>query len=62
MERKPSPPVTVELAAEIRRLRAVGLYQHQIAAVLGLNQGRISEVLTGKTHPPEPPAEPSLFN
>jgi predicted XRE-type DNA-binding protein len=37
------------MAAEIRRLASTGtLAQHQIAAVLGINQGRVSEVLSGK--------------
>jgi predicted XRE-type DNA-binding protein len=29
-------------------VRVLGLYQHQAAAVLGVNQGRISEVLREK--------------
>lgn len=41
--------MTTELAEEIRRLKRVeNLYDHQIAAKLGINQGRVSEVLTGK--------------
>ena len=56
MERAPSPPVTEELAAKIKRLLGEGLYQHQIASVLGINQGRVSEVNTGKRHPKVPPA------
>jgi predicted XRE-type DNA-binding protein len=27
-----------------------GLYQHQIAACFGVNQGRISDILNNKTH------------
>lgn len=34
----------------------LGLYQHQAAALLGVNQGRISEVMTGKKFPQVPPA------
>jgi len=33
---------------EIWRLHSLGLAQHQIAALFGTNQGRISEVLSGK--------------
>lgn len=40
------------LAAEIKRLaRDTDLAQHQIAAQLKLNQGRVSEVLSGKKYP-----------
>jgi predicted XRE-type DNA-binding protein len=47
-----STPLTARVAAEIKRLAASGeLMQHQIAAVLGLNQGRVSEVLSGKRFP-----------
>jgi predicted transcriptional regulator len=35
----------------------LGLYQHQAAAILGVNQGRISEVIKGKRHPDVPPSE-----
>jgi transcriptional regulator with XRE-family HTH domain len=62
MDRKPSPPVTPEMAAEIRFLRQKkGLFSHQIAALFGINQGRVSEVLTGKKFPDVPPAQGSLF-
>lgn len=45
-------PLTARVAAEIRRLAAsTDLMQHQIAALLGLNQGRVSEVLSGKRFP-----------
>ena len=47
--RRSSIRLTAELAAEIKRLAATGeLMQHQIAALLGINQGRVSEVLSGK--------------
>lgn len=63
MERKASPSVTPEMAAEIRYLKKTKkLYHHQIAALLGINQGRVSEVLTGKTFPSVPPAQGSLFD
>jgi DNA-binding transcriptional regulator YiaG len=62
MERKPSPPVTPAMAAEIRYLRKQkGLFNHQIAALFGINQGRVSEVLTGKRLPDVPPSQGSLF-
>lgn len=52
MEKLASPYVTADMAAEIKYLYySVGLYQHQIAAKLGVNQGRVSEVITGKRHP-----------
>jgi hypothetical protein len=56
MKRVPSPPVTSETAAIIKRLLGEGPYQHQIASLLGLNQGRISEVKNGKRHPNVPPS------
>lgn len=62
MERKPSPSVTAEMAAQIRYLKKVkGLYNHQIAAHFGINQGRVSEVMTGKRHPNVPAAQGELF-
>jgi transcriptional regulator with XRE-family HTH domain len=51
------------LADEIRRLkREKGLYNHQIAALLNINQGRVSEVLSGKRFPEEKPRQRSLFD
>ena len=62
MERRPSPSVTPEMAAEIRYLKyEKKLYNHQIAAIFGINQGRVSEVLTGKRYPGIAPAQGSLF-
>jgi predicted XRE-type DNA-binding protein len=41
--------MTAELAARIKRLATERKYfQHEIAAIVGVNQGRVSEVLTGK--------------
>lgn len=58
MKRKSSPRITAPMAAHIRFLvRQRGLYQHQAAALLGLNQGRVSEIMTGKSYPDEPPAQ-----
>lgn len=49
---RPKRPIraklTNEVIAEIRKLLREGWYQHDIAAKLGVNQGRISEVNTGK--------------
>lgn len=36
---------------EIKRRLALGDMQHDIAADLGINQGRVSEVNTGKRRP-----------
>lgn len=62
MKRLPSAPMSPELAAKIKRLLGEGLYQHQIASALGINQGRVSEVNTGKVYPKIPPAEQTSFN
>lgn len=52
MDRKKSTPITPELAATIKYLhKELKLYQHQIASVFGVNQGRVSEVMTGKRFP-----------
>lgn len=62
MKRIPSKPVTPEIAALIKRMLREGVYQHQIAGVLGINQGRVSEINTGKSHPKIPPAEQLPLN
>ncbi|GLT03042.1 hypothetical protein GCM10007897_44830 [Sphingobium jiangsuense] len=46
--RRPRAKLTPEIVAKIRERLAMGHYQHDIAADLGVNQGRISEVNTGK--------------
>ncbi|WOE74897.1 hypothetical protein [Alterisphingorhabdus coralli] len=62
MKPKSSPPVTREMAAKIRYLKLnKGLYNHQIASMFGINQGRVSEVMTGKKFPDVPPAQGDLF-
>ena len=62
MKRKASPSVTKEMAAKIKFLhKTPGLYQHQIAAELGVNQGRVSEVLTGKRWPEVDPSDQPSF-
>jgi predicted XRE-type DNA-binding protein len=56
MKRKRSPHITAELAAIIKHALLRGLFQHQIAAILGINQGRVSEIKTGKFFPQVNPA------
>ena len=41
-------PYSPETFNEVKRRLAIGEYQHDIAADLGWNQGRVSEVKTGK--------------
>ncbi|MEG3177015.1 helix-turn-helix transcriptional regulator [Sphingomonas sp. RB3P16] len=58
MKREFSPPISPEMAAHIKFLiRERGLFQHQAAALVGVNQGRISEIVNGKVHPEVPPAQ-----
>ena len=45
-----SPKMTPELAAQIKALLDKGYQQHQVAAALKINQGRVSEVNTGKIY------------
>lgn len=49
--RRSSPTMTLDLAVKIWRMSLYDFCQHQIAAELNLNQGRISEVLTRKRFP-----------
>jgi hypothetical protein len=51
-----------KVADEIRRLKRQGWFNHEIAAALNINQGRVSEVLTGKRFPEAKPAQRSLFD
>ena len=61
MKRTPSPPVTAEMASHIRFLVSEqGLYQQQAAALLGVNIGRVSEVMNGHRHPNAPLAQGSF--
>lgn len=55
-----SPRLTGEMAARIKALLRQGVCQHDIAAHLGVNQGRVSEVNTGKIFPQVPPAQLDL--
>lgn len=60
---KPTPPMTAELASKIITLVKVkGLLQHQAAAVLGLNQGRVSELINGKRYPGAKPFPPNQMS
>jgi len=56
LTRTPSPRMNADIAARIKRMRAEGLYVQQIAAELGINQGRVSEVMSGKRFKDAPPA------
>lgn len=63
MPAKPTPPLTAELASKAKTLVLhFGLKQHQAAAILGLNQGRVSEVLTGKRFPGVAPYPPDRLS
>ncbi len=58
MKRSKSPTISPAMAAHIRFLVKIrGLYQHQAAALCGVNQGRVSEVIRGYRHPGVPPAQ-----
>lgn len=47
-ERPERAPYTPEIYQEVKMRLAAGEFQHDIAADLGWNQGRVSEVKTGK--------------
>lgn len=50
--------LTAALAAYIKHLlKTTTLFQHEIAAAVGLNQGRVSEVKNGKRFPNVPPSD-----
>ena len=46
--KRPSRRLTLQDAKLVWKLRREGWLQHNIAAHLGVNQGRISEILTRK--------------
>lgn len=46
--RPPRAPYTPEIFRLVKARLAAGEFQHDIAADLGWNQGRVSEVKTGK--------------
>jgi predicted XRE-type DNA-binding protein len=61
MKRKPSARLSPEMAAHIRYLiKDQGLFQHQVAALLEINQGRVSEVMKGQHFPTVPPSQGSF--
>lgn len=61
MNRSNSPHISPEMAAHIRFLvNERGLFQHQAAALVGVNQGRISEVMRGQRYPDVKPAQGSF--
>lgn len=51
-----SRKITQHDAAIIKKLLNTGCFQHVIAASFGVNQGRISEINTGKRYADVPPA------
>ena len=57
VKRITSPRMTPELAATIKALLAKGYQQHEVAGMLKLNQGRVSEVNTGKLYPHVKPGQ-----
>ncbi len=46
--KKVSPDVTPEMAIRIKHLLKSNMAQHEIAAMFKINQGRVSEIKTGK--------------
>lgn len=54
--------LTAQDIADIKARLRQGEYQHDIAADYGLNQGRVSEINTGKRgRTVMPPEQPSMF-
>lgn len=54
-----TPPLTETMAAAIKWLLAqTDMAQHQIAAMFNINQGRVSEVNTGKRYAQTPAIDP----
>lgn len=67
MSRKPpapsfrlrSPRLTADQAAQIKAMLQLKMMQHDIAAQFGVNQGRVSEINTGRLFPDVLPAADS---
>lgn len=62
--RKPdrrSPVITALQAAKIKAMLAKGILQHKIAAMFDINQGRVSEINTGKRFAEVEPFRGPLF-
>jgi len=54
--------LTAQDIADIKARLRQGEYQHDIAADYGLNQGRVSEINTGKRgYAIQPPEQPMMF-
>lgn len=61
MKRTRSPRVSPEMAAHIKFLvEKQRLFQHQVAALFGINQGRVSEIIRGHVYKDVPPAQGSF--
>lgn len=56
MSIKKPKKVTPEMAAFIKRARALGIGYVPIATCFEINQGRIADVMKGRLHPNVPPA------
>lgn len=54
--------MSADLASKALTLVKMGFKQHQAAALLGVNQGRISEVVNGKTFPGAKPCDPDQIS
>ena len=55
--------MSAEVAAWIKALHRdqPKLFQHEIAFMIGRNQGRVSEVLNGKRYPEVTPSYPAVL-
>jgi hypothetical protein len=60
--RKPSPKLTPKIVAKIKALLTRGFKQHDIAAMFGINQGRVSEINTGRKFVNVKPEQGDLFD
>lgn len=63
MKVRPTPAMSEELASKILTLvNDLKLKQHQAAALLGLNQGRVSEVVNGHRYAGAKPCPPDQLS
>lgn len=62
MKAMSTPPMSADLASKALALVRFGYHQHQAAAILGVNQGRISEVVNGKRFPGVKPCDPDQLS
>ncbi|MER8516129.1 helix-turn-helix domain-containing protein [Mesorhizobium sp. M1060] len=58
--RRSSPRMSDEMAAKAKALLGLGYSQQDIATMLGVNQGRVSEINTGERFGSVPPAQLEL--